>query len=293
MNWENVKRFIPGSETDTALLQTLTPQLSQTVEPTYPPGVPWLRAVKNASIYDAPNSPNQPMAILVSGETAQVLGASADRQWWAIRMPYIENGQGWVPASQVTIENPDLAPVIAAGGATVTPPRSTEQIPVALAMTNVNIRSGPDMSFEKIGMLNNGQEAEIVGVSPDGSWWAIRLPNNDQRMGWVAKDYIVSRNDDNLPVVTLESETKEGSVSSPQPGRAFLTAAWTVNIRAGPGKEYAVVGTLQQGQTAEIVGQSEDGIWWAIRFESPDSKTGWVAVAYVEAENAQNVPVLK
>jgi uncharacterized protein YraI len=163
-----------------------------------------------------------------------------------------------------------------------------------MAITNVNVRSGPDMSFEKIGLLNNGQEAEIIGVSPDGGWWAIRLRGAEQRTGWVAKDYIVSRNDDNIPVMTLESESvNEGSVASPQPGKAFLTAAWTVNIRAGPGKEYAVVGTLQQGQTAEIVGKSEDTIWWAIRFDSPDNDTGWVAAAYVEAENTQNVPVLK
>jgi uncharacterized protein YraI len=293
MDWQDIQRLVPGGGTDEALLQTLTPPTSQTVEPVYPPGIPWLRAVTNASIYDKPNSPNQPAAMLVSGETAQVIGVSEDRQWWAIRMPYFENGQGWVMASQVAVENADQAAVMGAGGATNTPPRSTEQIPVAMAVTNVNVRSGPAMSFEKIGLLNNGQEAEIIGVSPDGGWWAIRLRGADQRTGWVAKDYIVSRNDDNIPVMTLESAASEGSVSSPQPGRASLTAAWTVNIRAGPGKEYAVVGTLQQGQTAEIVGKSEDTIWWAIRFEGQDGDTGWVAAAYVEAENTQNVPVLK
>lgn len=293
MSWANIQRLIPGDGTDEALQQTLTPEQTQQVGPTYPPGVPWLRAVTNASIFSSPDGSSQPVAILVNGETAEIIGVSADRQWWAIRMPYFEEGQGWVASGQVSVENADLAVVIGTGGVTKTPPRATEQIPVALAIANVNVRSGPDMSFDKIGLLNNGQEAEIIGVSPDGGWWAIRLPGAEQRTGWVAKDFIVSRNDDNIPVVTLEPAPNSVSVSTPQPGKAFLTAAWTVNIRAGPGKQYAVVGTLQQGQTAEIVGMSEDGIWWAIRFESPESETGWVAAAYVEAQNAENVPVLK
>jgi SH3-like domain-containing protein len=142
-------------------------------------------------------------------------------------------------------------------------------------------------------MLKNGEEAEILGISQDGLWWVIRIPGEEDLSGWVVKDYIVARNDDDVTVMTLESAAKAGTVASPQPGRASLTAAWTVNIRAGPGKEYAIVGTLQQNQTAEIVGVSEDTVWWAIRFDTGESETGWVAAAYVEAQNTQNVPVVK
>lgn len=291
--WENIQALLPGGGTDVVGEQTGTPQPSQIVEPTYPPDVPWLRAVTNASIYDAPGGTTQPVAMLVSGQTARVVGASADRQWWAISMPYFDKGQGWVAAGQVSVQNPDQAPVVGAEGAANSAPVPTEQMPVALAVANVNVRSGPDMRFDKIGLLENGKEAEITGISPDGLWWAIRLPGDEKRIGWVAKDYIIARNDDNIQVMSLESAAEGGAVSSPQPGRAFLTAAWTVNIRAGPGKQYAIVGTLQQGQTAEIVGMSEDTIWWAIRFESAEGETGWVAAAYAEAENTQNVPVLK
>ena len=293
LNWKNIQDLLPGGGAGEVAEQIGTPQQTQVGEPTFPPGIPWLQAVANASIYDAPGGVSQPLAILVSGQTAQVLGVSADRQWWAIQMPYFENGRGWVAAGQVTVQNADLATVLGTEAAASSTPRSTEQIPVALAVANVNVRSGPDLSFDKIGLLTNGDEAEIIGVSPDGLWWAIRLPGEDSRTGWVAKDYIVSRNDDDIPVMTRETASQAGTVSSPQPGKASLTAAWTVNIRAGPGKQYAVMGTLQQGQTAEIVGMSEDTIWWAIRFESSEGETGWVAAAYVEAQNTQNVPVLK
>lgn len=293
LNWQNVRKLLPGDDASQTTEQTATSEPVQALEPTFPPGVPWLQAVGNTSIFNTPGGASQPVAMLVPGQTAQVLGVSEDRQWWAIRLPYFENGQGWVAASQVNVQNADLVSVISTTGAPSSAPRPTEQIPVALAVANVNVRSGPDMSFDKIGLLQNGEEAEIIGISPDGLWWAIRLPGENARTGWVAKDYIVSRNDDNLPVLTLESASSVGVVASPQPGKASLTAAWTVNIRAGPGKQYAIIGTLQQGQTAEIVGVSEDGIWWAIRFESSEGDTGWVAAAYVEAQNAQNVPVLK
>ena len=292
-DWNDFRALFPRQETDEAAQLTTTPQQPQAVQPTYPPNIPWLRAVANAPIYDAPGGTSQPAAMLVTGETAQILGASADRQWWAIPVPYFLNSQGWVAAGQVVVENGEQAPVLGAEATTGSQAVPTDQMPVALAVANVNVRKGPDLSFDKIGMLNNGQEAEILGISQDGLWWVIRLPGEEELTGWVAKDYIEARNDDEVPVMTLESAAKGGAVASPQPGRASLTAAWTVNIRAGPGKEYAVVGTLQQNQTAEIVGVSEDTIWWAIRYENGDSDTGWVAAAFVEAQNTQNVPVIK
>ena len=293
MNWKGIQNFLPGSGTDVSAEVSNTPQVSQATEPSYPPDVPWLRATTNTPIYDAPGGVTQPAAMLVSGETAPVVGATPDRQWWAISVPYFASGQGWVQAGQVTVQNPDKVPVVGAQNVTGAAPLPTEQIPVALAIANVNVRNGPDLRFDKIGLLNNGQEAEIIGISPDRLWWAIRLPENPEKTGWVAKDYIVARNEDNAPVLSLESGADGGAVTSPQPGKASLTAAWKVNIRAGPGKQYAIVGTLQQGQSAEIVGRSEDAIWWAIKFESSEGEHGWVAAAYVEAQNAQNVPVLK
>lgn len=293
LNWGAVQALLPGNGTDEAVETTLTAQPPPAAEPTFPAEGIWLRAMANVGIYDSLGEANQPVAILESGQIAPVIGVSADRQWWAIRVPYLADGQGWVTASQVTVQNAEQAPTVGVEGPAGNQPRPTGQMAIALAVANVNVRRGPDMSFEKIGLLKNGEEAEIIGVSPDRLWWAIRLPGDAERTGWVAKDYIVARNSDGVPVLTPESSTPGGSVSSPQPGRPFLVAAWTVNIRAGPGKQYAIVGTLQQGQMAEIIGVSEDASWWAIKFESAEGERGWVAAAYVQAENTQNVPVLK
>ncbi len=48
-----------------------------------------------------------------------------------------------------------------------------------------------------------------------------------------------------------------------------------LNIRTGPGLDYAVKGQLKQGDTITIIGKSADGIWWQF-------SGGWVSGTYIE-----------
>lgn len=52
------------------------------------------------------------------------------------------------------------------------------------------------------------------------------------------------------------------------------TATDVLNVRAGPGLNYAIKGQLKQGDTITIIGKSADGLWWQFR-------GGWVSAAYV------------
>ena len=61
---------------------------------------------------------------------------------------------------------------------------------------------------------------------------------------------------------------------SPTPASASLTVASdTVNVRGGPGTNYAVLGRLQQGQTFPITGKNAAGDWWEFDYSG---RTGWV-----------------
>lgn len=54
-----------------------------------------------------------------------------------------------------------------------------------------------------------------------------------------------------------------------------------LNVRAGPGSTYAVVGTLSQGTTVTITGRSQDGKYLQIQY--PDANnTAWVASQYID-----------
>ncbi len=64
-----------------------------------------------------------------------------------------------------------------------------------------------------------------------------------------------------------------------------------LNVRAGPGTGYPIVGRLTAGDSVDIVGRSADGAWWQIRYAR--GQGGWVSGALVQAQGALNdVPVI-
>ncbi len=58
-----------------------------------------------------------------------------------------------------------------------------------------------------------------------------------------------------------------------------------VNLRAGPGTNYDLVGRLNQGQTARVIGKSSDGQWWQV---SVEGKAVWISGQFVQANDAAN-----
>jgi hypothetical protein len=89
------------------------------------------------------------------------------------------------------------------------------------------------------------------------------------------------------PFATI-APTKEPT-PLPQPSPASQVpgvASRDVNIRGGPGVNYAVVGGLKQGDSIAVVGKSVDGDWWQI-------DRGWVSTGFVEVSgNTTAVPVV-
>jgi uncharacterized protein YraI len=65
-----------------------------------------------------------------------------------------------------------------------------------------------------------------------------------------------------------------------------------VYVRTGPSEEYEPIGTLAFGVKTVIVGRSEDSGWWVIPVAGAADNQGWVSATYVEAFNAENVPVI-
>jgi uncharacterized protein YraI len=72
-------------------------------------------------------------------------------------------------------------------------------------------------------------------------------------------------------------------------GQPSATATTDLNIRAGPGVNYPVIGLLRGGQSAEVTGLSPNGGWWQIRLAGGGSQRGWVSGGYVTTQNTANV----
>jgi uncharacterized protein YraI len=284
----SLSKLIPGRSKALALTQTAQTTLVQP-SPTIPPGAAWLRSKTNAQVFEGPGGEYPSIAWLENDQIAEIVGVSEDQKWWAIQLPYFSQGKGWVSAEQVEVNNIANVPVLGANGESLAAGPTPASIPKVKAVTNINIRAGPDLRYQKLGTLEAEQSADIVGVSADQYWYLIKVPGTSNVQGWVSKDYVTTQDADNVPIIGAESNTQ----TTLAPGSAYLIAKATLNVRGGPDITFGVVGQLTQGQMAEIIGKTEDGIWLAIRMNGTDNSQGWVAAAYVEAQNLENVPVLK
>jgi hypothetical protein len=92
------------------------------------------------------------------------------------------------------------------------------------------------------------------------------------------------------PTPTATTESVEEPTSENKP---VVTALVGLNVRAGPGTDYPVVGRLAEGDTAEIVGRNDLATWWQIVFSSNIGDRAWVAAGaqYSTASNTAGVPL--
>ncbi len=177
------------------------------------------------------------------------------------------------------------------------PPASGE--PTVTSTVNLNVRSGPGMQFPILGVAPQDTTGEVLGLSPDQYWYAVKVPVDvsGNETGWVSTNYVVLDNPNNATIPTIQPPLLPPDVNAPPPpaGAPAATMLETTTVRSGPGLEYPVYGVSPTGARAEINGVSEDGEWWVIKLPtttSPDGQ-GWVYAAYVRVENAGNVPTIK
>jgi uncharacterized protein YraI len=228
---------------------------------------------------------------LESGQSVEVVGREAGGSWWVIGVPYVEGGEGWVSASALNVENSGEVPVVTPAASLLTDEPTRGRTVTAIA--NVNVREGPGMGYNKIGVLANGQQTEAIGVSGDGLWLVIRTEESPSGQGWVSVDYIVPQNTDGLPVFDLNTNTGALIIPTPADDLPAATALTMVNIRSGPGLQYKVLGRLEPGQRAEILGVSPDRSWWMIKIVFQEQDRGWIAVNFVQTENIDGIPIIQ
>lgn len=99
-----------------------------------------------------------------------------------------------------------------------------------------------------------------------------------------------------IVVVGRPTSTPESLPSATPVGdKAVATALLALNVRAGPGTAYPVVGRLAQGQSAEITGRDQYANWWQIVFPAAEGEQAWIAAGgeFSTAVNADNVPLVE
>jgi uncharacterized protein YraI len=96
--------------------------------------------------------------------------------------------------------------------------------------------------------------------------------------------------DTEIPTATSIPETPTATVPS---GPSLITKT-DLNVRAGPGTNYALLGLFPTGTDVEIIGRDEGRQWWQVRFVPAPDGVGWVSAdpEFSQVFNAENIPVV-
>ena len=95
------------------------------------------------------------------------------------------------------------------------------------------------------------------------------------------------------PVVEVEGNGVALALPAPKEGDPSVLASANVNVRSGPGTEYASYGVLLEGGIAEVTGVSPDGLWWVVNYPEATLGLGWVTAEFTVASNTGDVPVVQ
>jgi hypothetical protein len=77
-----------------------------------------------------------------------------------------------------------------------------------------------------------------------------------------------------------KSITRSTPTATARPAADAVVTSSTLNVRSGPGTNYAIVGALKKGDGVDIVGRSKDGKW--ARLSLPKINEAWASAQYLE-----------
>lgn len=123
----------------------------------------------------------------------------------------------------------------------------------------VDLKGGPDQTYETVRKFRKGTTFEIVGK--EKGWLKVQLSEHDLHFGYL---------DERFAVVSEQHE--EISLRPAIPGAYIITAP--ILVRRGPGDNFAAVSKLPKGTRIVVIGM--DGDWLRIASKRGDPP------AYVE-----------
>jgi len=151
------------------------------------------------------------------------------------------------------------------------PPSPTATVtPVAGTVTvQINVRSGPNVSYSSLGLLNSGDKIQIIGKDPSGGWYGILYPSAAQGHGWVTAAYVQTNDAASLPVLnsfgTPVTPGASGPTSIPvTPTPTLGPASVDSDSSAAPAIQVAFspAGTGQFSYTSEVSSPQGDAEDW-------------------------------
>lgn len=211
-----------------------------------------------------------------SGDRYPVLEKSGD--WVKVQL---SSGAGWVAGWLVSLETTQTS--VTQPPAQTAPAASGAGTKVAVVSGSmVNVRSGPGTANGVVGTVIQGNSLPVLGQS--GDWVQVSLPSGGN--GWVA-GWLVALNDLAPEPVVTQPSPAETAPAANNGSKVAVVSGTMVNVRSGPGTSNGVVGTVVQGNSLPVLGQSGD--WVQVSLPATGG-SGWVAGWLVALNDAPSQP---
>lgn len=227
---------------------------------------------------------------LFPGHPATVLDQDGSASWLFVRL---EDGrQGWISGVYTKPYVRTAAP------STPSPQPTAPQNQQQFATINtgaLNLRYGPGLDYYPILIIHRGESVALLHYNQDYSWVKV---NYKGTIGWV-KASLLSNFPKHQPQQPPAKPTCQFSVV---PGTSFppetaataeahglpraRVATGAQNIRSGPGPEFEVVNTLNNGAIVYIVRRHANTNWVLVWLEPGNE--GWMNACYLQAEVGLN-----
>ncbi len=174
------------SETLRASATSLPPTLTFT-----PPPIEGTLSIQ-VNVRSGPGTSYDSLGLLNAGEKVQIISQDSQRKWYQIVYPSAPQGYAWVIAQYVQVAAGDDIPL----EATPTPAGPTGRV-----LQRLNVRSGPGMTFDSLGLLEADTTVSLTGKNTTASWFQIDYSAGPEGRGWVTAQYVQTDAAGGLPVL--------------------------------------------------------------------------------------------
>ena len=234
--------------TESTAAPTETTEATEETEPEVP-AITGTVNTNNLNLRTSPSSTSAILGQLNAGDTVDILEQQTVEgfNWGRI-------ADGWIRLDFVTIEGQEEETPEDTTTPTETTPTEVSGTPTnktgTVNATELNIRKGPDTSYDKAGKYVKGDKVTITEVK--GNW-------GKTDKGWVSMKYITLSE----TTSSSSSNTSSGEVVSNGSTSALGTVTITheaLNVRTGPGNTYDVVKYVTKGKSFSYYQTSGDWV---------------------------------
>lgn len=196
------------------------------------------------------------------GTDYSLAGAAKDKngvEWFSIVTPV---GTGWVDAPKVTFR-------LSGAFRTV----------MVVTADTIQLGDAPGSGSASLPIVSHGTEAFLADMSRDGSYIKIELLGGEA--GWIPFSSATQRTNTptdglgltaaNIPAASAGAVTGDAVAAPGQPvvpslevPRVIINTAY-LNVRTGPGPQFASIGTISGGTELPVAAVTTDGLWYMVQ----------------------------